>query len=81
MVIDNPQKALGEIIQRFYKGKIDLPVFPGIVHDIHTTFGLIYMDARAHVIKGKVASVAIHMVPSFVLDTNREIVVEGLCSE
>ena len=34
------------------------------------------MDARAHVIKGKVASVAIHMVPSFVLDTNREIVVD-----
>ncbi len=35
------------------------------------------MDARANVTDGKVTSVAIHMVPSFVLDTNREVLVEG----
>jgi proline racemase len=35
------------------------------------------MEARAFVVEGKVDSVAIHMVPSFVLDTNREILVEG----
>lgn len=35
------------------------------------------MDARANVTDGKVISVAIHMVPSFVLDTNREVMVEG----
>lgn len=35
------------------------------------------MEASAYVVKGKVDSVAIHMVPSFVLDTNREILVEG----
>lgn len=35
------------------------------------------MEARAYVVEGKVDSVAIHMVPSFVLDTNREILVAG----
>lgn len=35
------------------------------------------MDARGNVTDGKVTSVAIHMVPSFVLDTNREVMVEG----
>ena len=35
------------------------------------------MEARAYVVEGKVDYVAIHMVPSFVLDTNREILVEG----
>ncbi|RLB93628.1 MAG: hypothetical protein DRH26_03440 [Deltaproteobacteria bacterium] len=35
------------------------------------------MEARAYVAEGKVDSVAIFMVPSFVLDTNREILVEG----
>lgn len=35
------------------------------------------MEARAFVVEGKVDSVAVHMVPSFVLDTNREILVEG----
>jgi proline racemase len=35
------------------------------------------MEARAYVVEGKLASVAIHMVPSFVLDTRREVWVEG----
>lgn len=35
------------------------------------------MEARADVVEGKVDSVAIHMVPSFVLDTSREVLVEG----
>ncbi|RLC29015.1 MAG: hypothetical protein DRH32_08050, partial [Deltaproteobacteria bacterium] len=35
------------------------------------------MDARAHVKDGRVVSVAIHMVPSFVFDTNKKIVVDG----
>jgi len=35
------------------------------------------MEAKAFVVEEKVDSVAILMVPSFVLDTNREILVEG----
>jgi proline racemase len=35
------------------------------------------MDARADVRDGKIDSVAIHMVPSFVFDTNRSIMVKG----
>jgi proline racemase len=35
------------------------------------------MEARADVVEGKVDSVAIHMVPSFVLDTRRGVLVEG----